>query len=403
MKCRFTYFFLLTFSFYSSQIFIPYRQGNKFGISNETGKMFVPAQFDRIFVGYDNDFTAINSTNQTLKISYILNGKIILKDTDFSYFRNEGDFVIGVTIKDKETYRSSRGNPNYLSMILYNLKGEQILDKAYNNIIVIDESKTKGTALKETALLLLYSSQNNYGLYQIDKKQKKIIKTFFENSDDVDTDYEKFPNSFLITYDANRTKKKLIIEFENGKIKSSKTEELAYSNDNYKDSYSRSGSSSYEATRIPNLDAKTNPIPENSEGKIIYVRESFEDKIPEELSFETKEASDDYAYLKKEKNKYGYFLIKENKYLIAPKYDKIMIADGQGVFASGFIVKNSENYQFLVFMNKTQEFITPESKMIPYFFRRDYGRNGFQLFKMFDKDNHFFCYADQNGKLYYSK
>lgn len=402
MNFRFTYLLLLlTFTFYSSQIFVPYRKGDKFGISDQSGKLVVPAQFDKIAVGYNNDFTGIKST-PTSKKSYILKDRIILKDTDFSYFENEGQFVKAVTIKDKESYKHSRGNPNYLSMNLYNLKGEQILDRSYNNIVVIDESETKGTALKETALLLLYSSENNYGLYQLDKKQKKIIKTFFENSNDVDTDYEKFPKTFSITYDENRTKKKLTIDFENGKIKSSKTEDLAYSND-YRDGYGRSGYSSYEATRMPDMEAEKSPVPENSEGKIIRVRESFEDKTPEELSFETSDASYDYAYIKKEKNKFGYFLTKENKYLIMPEYDKIMIADGHGVFASGFIVKNSENYQYLVFTSKTQEFSTPESKMIPYFFRRDYGKKGFQLFKMFDKDNKFFCYADQNGKLYYSK
>lgn len=402
MKHRFTYLLLLlTFSFYSSQIFVPYRQGDKFGISDENGKLVVPAQFDNIAVGYNDDFTGIKST-PTLKKSYILKDRIILKDTDFAYFQNEGQFVKGVTIKDRKAYNGSHGNPNYLSMNLYNLKGEQILNRSYNNIVVIDESETKGMALKETALLLLYSSENNYGLYQIDKKQKKIIKTFFENSKNVDTDYEKFPKSFSITYDENRIKKKLLIDFENGKIKSSKTEEMVYSND-YRDGYGRSGYSSYEATRMPIMEGEKNPVPENSEGKIIHVRASFEDKTPEELSFETTDSSYDYAYIKKEKNKFGYFLTGEKKYLIMPKYDKIMIADGHGVFASGFIVKNSDNYQFLVFMNKTHEFTTPESKMIPYFFRRDYGKKGFQLFKMFDKDNKFFCYADQNGKLYYSK
>lgn len=404
MKYRFIYFFLLlTFSFYNAQIHVPYRKGDKFGISDENGKIIVPARFDKIVVGYNNDFTGINSNGQTLKTSYILKDKIILKDTDFAYFENEGDFVKGVTIKDKESYMRSHGNPNYLSMNLYDLKGEKILDKVYNNITVIDKSDTKGTALKETALLLLYSSQNNYGLYQIDKKQKKIIKTFFEDSYDVDTNYETFPNSFSITYDVNRTKKTLIIDFENGKIKSSKTEELAFNKEVYRDSYGLSGYSSYEATKMPSSDIKRNAVLENSEGKIIHVRESFDDKTPEELSFETKDASYDYAYLKKEKSKFGYFLTKENQYLISPKYDKIMIADGHGVFASGFIVKNLENYQYVVFTNKTQEFITPESKMIPYFFRRDYGRKGFQLFKMFDKDNQLFCYANQNGKLYYSK
>ncbi|KQT19280.1 hypothetical protein ASG31_18045 [Chryseobacterium sp. Leaf404] len=402
MNFRITFLLLLlTFSFYSSQIYVPYRQGDKFGISDESGKLVVPAQFDKIAVGYNNDFTGIKST-PTLKKSYILKDRIILKDTDFAYFQNEGQFIKAVTIIDKESYKHSRGNPNYLSMNLYNLKGEQILDRSYNNIVVIDESETKGIALKETALLLLYSSENNYGLYQIDKNQKKIIKTFFENSKDVDTDYKNFPKSFSITYDENQTKKKLIIDFENGKIKSSKTEDLAYNND-YRDGYGRSGYSSYEATRMPGIEAAKKPVPENSEGKIIRVRASFEDKTPEELSFETTDASYDYAYIKKEKNKFGYFLTGENKYLIMPKYDKIMTADGHGVFASGFLVKNSENYQYLVFMNKTQEFITPESKMIPYFFRRDYGKKGFQLFKMFDKDYKFFCYADQNGKLYYSK
>lgn len=404
MKSRFIYFFLLLiFSFCNAQIYVPYRQGDQFGIADEQGKLVVPAQFDKIIVGYNEDFTAINSTNQTLKKSYILKDKIILKNTDFSYFENEGDFVKAVTVKDKEAYRNSRGNLNYLSMVLYNLKGERVLDKAYNNIVVIDENETKGTALKETALLLLYSSQEYYSLYQIDKKQKKIIKIFFENSYDVDTDYEKFPNSFSITYDENRTKKKLVMDFENGKIKSSKTEDLPYTTNNYRDGYGRSEYSMYEAVKMPTLEAERNPIPENSEGKIIHVRESFEDKTPEELFFETKDASYDYAYLKKEKNKFGYFLTKENKYLISPQYDKIMIADGHGVFASGFIVKNLENYQYLGFINKTQEFITPESKMIPYFYRRDYGRKGFQLFKMFDKNNRFFCYADHNGKLYYSK
>lgn len=405
MKNKNLYIFLLliSFSFLSSQIYIPYRKGDKFGVSDENGKMIIPAQFDKIEIGYHNDFTGININGKTVKTSYILNGKIIIKDTDFTYFENEGDFIIGVLVKNRESYMFSNGKPDYLTQNLYDKNGKPLLGRSYNNIIVIDKDRDEKPALTGTALLLLYSAENRYSLYQYDNKQKKIIKTFFENSYDVDTDYEVFPKTFSIVYQLpeSTAKKKLIIDFENGKIKSSRTEEAEQRNSD------RFGESYYGMP--PPMEGVKEPRknPEKEIEKITYAdtfQRYTEPEIPEKIQFTVKNnTSEEYAYMKKENGKKGYFLTRDNKYLVPPKYDEIMIADGHGVFSSGFIVKNGENYQYLVFTNKEQEFITPSSKMVPFYFRRDYGKKGFHLFKMFDKDNNFFCYANQDGKLYYSK
>lgn len=388
------------------QVYVPFRIGDKFGVSDENGKMIIPANYDEISVGYNNDFTARKDN----KASYILNNKIIIKDGDYTYFDNQEDFVIGVLVKNSKDFMYSNGSPDYLSENLYNKSGEPLLGKSYNNIIVIDGRKNEKPALTGTALLLLYSTQNRYSLHLFDKKQKKIIKTFFENSYEVDTNYDKFPQSFSIIYqDLNRSERNLTLNFNNGKIESEKREPIKVVKDYYSD---RSlGSPTYsmpppamEGIKMP--PAGKPSIPENALEKIGYADSFYryiEPDRSEKLTISYKDATFDYGYLKKENGKIGYFLVRDNKWLVPPKYDEIFSADGHAIYESGFVVRTGDNYQFFVASNKNLEFITSEFKDFPLFFRRDYGRKGFHLFKLYDKDKNFIGYANKDGKIYYKK
>lgn len=390
----------------TAQIYVPFRVGDKFGISDENSKLIIPAVFDEISVGLNNDFTGIKNK----KASYILNNKILIKDTDFTYFENEGDFVIGVLVKDKDLFRYSNGSPDYLTQYLYSKNGESLLGKSYNNIIVIDGNKKEKPALTEKALFLLYSSQNRYSLHLFDKKQKKIVKTFFENSYDVDTNYDQFPKSFSIVYhDKDQSKKNLLINFENGNIKSEKTETLKSVENSYPQGSSYSSGYAppppMEGIKMPPISDKPS-IPENALEKIGYADSFYRYIEPEKrevLTITYKDASFDYGYLKREKGKTGYFLTKDNQWLIPPVYDEVFSSDGHAIYESGFVVRTGTNYQFLVASSKKQEFITAEFEQFPLFFRRDYGKKGFHLFKLFDKDNNFICYASKDGKIYYKK
>lgn len=386
----------------TAQAYIPYRVGNLFGISDEQGKMILPAKFDKIVIGYDKDFTGISKVENQIKTSYILNNKVLISNSDYTYFEKKQDFIIAIKVNDPDSYERSNGNPDYLTQKLFNLEGQELLGRSYQNIIVVEDQKT--SFLTGSSLLLLYDRKERYSLVLFDKKQKKITKTYFQNSYDVDTDYDLFPKSFSIDFnDQAGTKKKLILEFENGKIKSEKTEAAIKNRGN------NITGSSYGMPPPPPGIPRKEPKPSIPAGALenLETATSYDYIItpadPEILRFIKRAADFKYAYLKKENSKIGYFLADKNTYLIPPKYDGIYLTEGHGVFYSGFVLKNNNQYQILVTSDGKQEFITAPFDLFPLYDGRDYGRKGFQLIKLFDKDNKFFCYANSEGKLYYTK
>lgn len=391
--------FLLSFSLLFSQVYLPYRKGDKYGISDEYGKMFLAPSFDYISVLTTGKFVGHKKVENFYKNSYIVNSKILMKDSDYDYFEDKFNFIIAKKHNKKEIFDGNNRKED-----VFTFSGKKVFENSFRFVNFLENEKKP--ALKNEILVLTNNLNGKYTLHLLNKKTATVTKTFFENAIEVDTDFDQFPSQLSIKYviATESDVQKLDLNFQNGKI-SAENNEITNLDARSVFQRNRGYDAFVEGVKIPTY-ADEPPVPEGATVQTTYAKLSYWEVTsgkPETLSFKKEKSSFDYAYLKKENGKFGYFLSSEKQYLIPPKYDEIMIADGHGVFSNGFIVRNAEDFQYLVITNKEQEFITPETKMIPWFFDRDYGKKGFHLFKIFDKNGNFFCYANQEGKLYYSK
>ena len=405
--------FILLGSFLSAQVYIPYRVGDKFGISDENGKLLVPAKFDKITIGNNNDFIGYNFEENAVKTSYILKDKVIITNSDFTDFRFDQPFIVGIKVNDPDNFRFFNDQRSEQTQQLFNEKGEKLLNGIYNTIAALEDDAKPSN--NDEVLLLLYSTTTKYSVILYSKKKKSIIKTYIENSRDVDLDYKNFPQSLIVTYfSQNLSENKLSLTFQDGKIISEKVEKVErLTNNSQNVMLGTSNSSSFSPPPPPSFprggnqsENKPEILPENAVAEVKYA-ENFpyttKQRDVDILSIKIKKLDPKFAYLKRENNKVGYFLVDKNIYSVPTKYDEIYLTEGHGVFQSAMILKSDNKYEIVVTSNRKEEFKTAKFEMFPLFDKRDYGKPGFQLIKLFDKDNKFFCYASKEGKLYYSK
>lgn len=132
----------LTFNTYAQDIRIPYRIGDKFGLSDEKGQLTVEAKYDKIsFI--DSQFKYFQYTNiikDSIRNVYggwsennrkntgvYYKDKIIIENTPFGHFRLfETYFITGSMYNDQRPE----------DFMLYNLKGEPLLSEIASHIYI---------------------------------------------------------------------------------------------------------------------------------------------------------------------------------------------------------------------------------------------------------------------------
>lgn len=136
--------FTLTFNTYAQDIRIPYRIGNKFGLSDENGQLTVEAKYDKInFI--DSQFQYFQYTNiikDSVRNVYggwsennkkntgvYYKDKIIIENTPFGHFRLFKTYFITGSM-----YNHQRPE----DFMLYNLKGEPLLSEIASHIYIND-------------------------------------------------------------------------------------------------------------------------------------------------------------------------------------------------------------------------------------------------------------------------
>lgn len=401
---------ILFFSFFiesfHAQIFVPYRVGDKFGISDENGKIAIKPVYDDIEILDNQGFLAFTKNGDKYKKSYINRNKVILKDTDYDYFHEECGYVIAEKMK-MEVYMGG----NNKSTDIFTLDGKKIFDKTFSYIVLIEDNKK--AALKDE-ILILTNDKGYYSLILLDKKTSKTLKTFFENAVLADTHYENFPFQFKVDYVLAREnyKQLLTIDFKNGKISNSTNEILSDSsnNDNYRESYSSDvpvpRAPMYTESMRGETQKADKPISSNQslimkEGEIN--KKYWDPNISDRLRFSDKKLSEEYAVLKNIKNKWGYFNNRSSKWILPPEYDEIFYQDAKCVFCESFVVRKGNQYQFIEKENNKADFTTQLLDYYPLLKEKNYGKTGFYLFKLYNNDGNFVCYANGEGKKYYSE
>lgn len=183
------FLFFLKTSF-AQEIRIPFRIGDKFGLSDQSGKLIVPAKFDAINpIGY-NFFETKN-----IKIDSVKNrqgekilGKVISKGVihrDIEIIKNKLHLEFRMVFSGEFIVGSTRSR-NLKSTMLYNLKGEKLLPTSGGNIFFNDYDHV-GDLGKSNENLILISiikvGKTSIGVY--DRKKEKITKWLLEGVSDL--------------------------------------------------------------------------------------------------------------------------------------------------------------------------------------------------------------------------
>lgn len=402
MKTKILFLFALLFSIitFAQTVYVPFKKGNKFGISDEKGKLIMQPEYDDIDVIDAGKFLAFKKIGNSFKKTYISKNKVVLKDTDYDYFQENFDFILA----EKNTSKAIYGERDKTTDV-YAINGKKIFDKEFNYVVLIEDDKKP--ALKNEILMLTKDLMGYYSLFLINKKTSKVAKTYFENAILADTFYDQFPNQFIIKYVLAResTYRNLTLNFKNGEIIEEKNEMINSSIDKYQREGDYYGSSYSEVAKIPYSEEPPKLLPNttlvmkearvnktywtpNSEGKIVFT---------------DKKLSPEYAVLKQQKEKWGYFGVRSNDWIIEPKYDEIFYEDSKCVLCESFVVRSNNKFQFLEKNGNNKTFLSPTFEMYPHLYRKDFGKIGFYLFKLYNADGNFVCYGDGTGKLYYSK
>ncbi len=406
-----TALFILLFGLCWAQITVPYRVGDKFGLSDENGNMLIPATYDVIDVHAPGEFTATKRSANGFKTTYITDNKIRLSDTDYNYFNLDSSFITAVKLKNTRDFGADDSRNSVTDV--YTLHGKKLFEQSFRFVNFIEDEKK--APLKDEILILTNDLNGKYSLLLLNKKTTKVTRTFFENAVDVDTDYDRLPSSFNVKYVLARetTLNQLTITFENGRIKTQNTETVSSSS-----GMGRSVSESYSSFSPPppphayaQESIKSAPKkPEQKNDKVVLEirmvdlnKRYTEPYTNQTMTLVNHKLTPEYANLVKVDNKWGFFGNQTKNWILPPAYDEIILDEGKCVFCSTYIVREGEVYRIIEIENNKQKIFTGKFEKFPHFSKKDFGRKGFQLIQLFDQDGKFFAYANQDGKVYHSK
>lgn len=409
--------FFLVFAFqttlFGQTVSVPYRVGNKFGISDQNGKILIPAQFDVVEVESYKEtyFQGFTFQENTVLSSFIYKNKIVLSNQKYNNYYLSEDLILATKYKTgRLSSYHSEGEDYYTEYEhLYTKEGKIIISEDALSVYVnnVDEEKKLNQVLISTT-----DKNKKYSLFLYDKKLKKITKTFFEKSDylkvkfNVENDYRD--KSIVYTFkDVTGKGKQIKIDVVKNAIKVVSTEDFDL---NPKRSNNREIGDDYfrDADLVmvePGFEVKKQISPlAILDIKMIEIKSDFYylPKKVEEIRSLSDKLNPEYCYILEKDGKKGMYYIHKNALLIPQEYDEIVKTDMPG-HSGGFLLKKNNKYGFYISRMSENYFIEPIFDKIPLIDKLDYFGENQPLIKLFDENNKFFCYADKSGKLYYSE
>lgn len=407
------FLFVLAISFqfhvFGQTVSVPYRVGNKFGISNQKGAILIPPQFDILELdGYETPFfEAYTFQNNQVLSSFILNNKIVLSNKSYSCYSLSNGLIVATKYKsgNLSSYHSDREDYYTEYEHLYYDSGKEFFVDNYKNISVVEFDRD--TKLDEV-LIYLTDSNKKVTLLVFNKKTKKITQTIFKNNELIkvhhNSEYDFRDKAIIYNLkDIAGKGKQIKIDLVKNVIKVISIEDFDLSQKN-RNSWDERG---YDDTAVMEGDYEEKK--QISSLAILNIKEIsikydfyYLPKKIEEIKISTVKLSPDYCYILEKEGKKGMYFEAQKEMLIPQEYDDIFKADFPGNYA-GFILKKNNKYGFYMSGYSDSYFIQPIFDKIPLIEKQDYFGKQQPLIKLYDENNKFFCYANKDGKLYYSE
>ena len=173
--------FFLVFAFqttlFGQTVSVPYRVGNKFGISDQNGKILIPAQFDVVEVESYKEtyFQGFTFQENAVLSSFIYKNKIVLSNQKYNNYYLSEDLILATKYKTGRlsSYHSEGEDYQTEYEHLYTKEGKIIISEDALSVYVnnVDEEKKLNQVLISTT-----DKNKKYSLFLYDKKLKKIGK-----------------------------------------------------------------------------------------------------------------------------------------------------------------------------------------------------------------------------------
>ncbi len=388
---------------------IPYRIGNKFGLINEQKKIVLKADYDiidflnpnaNVFIAYNN----INNEQQPVS-SLIKNGKVIIKPNQARNYFIRGDFFVSeyyTQINEKKDDLNEHKN-------LYSSNGKLLLEnKKEINIVNVRENEQN----MEDVLIHSIDQNNLFSISLFNKKQQKITSTllnnielkefkasFFNDDDDLPKD-----ELIYIYYTSDKKIQQLNIQFDE------KTFKISYHGDVTIKMNFNSEESGYfmmpEGDSYPFKEKHINPeYLKNTTSSIPVIRSTntkyYSNKNIEEIKIGEVNITRDKVYVVLENDKKGLKNIRNNQILTPIIYDKILKSTVNEF--DQYVLEKDGKYGIYYNLGNEPKTIDPIFDYLSIIYIYEFGNKKEPLIKLYDKNNKFFSYANQNGEVYYQK
>lgn len=415
-KIFFVLAILTTATIYSQDFYIPYKVGSKFGISDEKGNIKLKPQFDILEYVYNQTdlLVGFNFVRNEVLSSVIYKNKVILANQKYKSYYLDGGLLKAIEYNNPNydpVYFSADREEIEESNMLYTLNGKQIFAEPLPYISVFTEWEMIETM--EDLLIHTLNKNKKSSLYLFNKKSEKITKAYYEEVEEItfNGDYASSLGQIWITYKTKDGKGKKINFTKTGNTITSEVEDYHISVRNeygYSDGFPMPTHSDVVDMKYPTVkktDEKltTWEIIESIRTIAPTTDYYWKPKKIDEIKFGTRKLVKSYSYIAKENGKYGYHYTvnKKDTLRIPIKYDEILYGDGgSGTIGSAFIVRKNKKYGLSIW---DKPIIEPIFDYLPLLEKSNFVKEDFHLIRLYDKDNKFFCYANQDGKLYYSK
>lgn len=390
----FTLLFICSLSVWAQNWYIPFRDGDKFGLVDNNLKTKLAPAFD-ILNPIDEtglNFTAYQLKNGGYTSSLILNGQMVLKEQHYKYYNIEETFIIGSSYTLVGTNYYGASEVTERSGLFYK-NGKRVFKSDFSDVSII---KHQGIKNMNDVAVCIKDTLNRYSLLVFDRKTLKQTQTIYKDVELLDTDWEPMYESRHLEQlykDKQGKVYKLVLSFREKNVKVVSNEEIELPKSNDHDGFGFEGHNEpHGIDAVPNT---SSPKSENTT-HISYVSSKIYDSpaLPKLYAI-SKENNTSLLDIFRENDKQGLMHSRKDSVVLPAVYDKItMLGD-----YIGFALKQGDKYGVYY----KDIIIEPifANLAVPHF--QHYGQQYNILFQVFDHNFNFLYYANSNGTLFYKK
>ncbi|MCK7591180.1 hypothetical protein M0G43_11390 [Subsaxibacter sp. CAU 1640] len=388
----------------ATQILVPYKVADHFGIATQEGKMLVQPTFDHIVLGdIPNFFIGFNYTSyNAYKTALIVNDKVLLKDQNYFGYYPTNDVIIAVA-------RAQGKGSGYYSfapeaMDVYDFNGKKVSDETYKYASVLGDFD-KDNKLSQELIYLIHKDET-YSVVLFDKKTSTFTTTFINKAKDIE-----FVDLYMVYHlkettikyvNANNQGHELKIGLKDQKFV--KTFEGTFKVEPQRNDYDIYN----DVVAVPDFDREMIPAPKVTASEItmdvIEFRKDRDSYKPSTLFIKTKQLDPTYSKLVFDGTKRGLYLTKKEQFIIESKYDAIYQADFKGIHANGYILLNDDVYTIKMYNFGGKEYaISGTFQYMPFVSFAEYTNPNTHIISLYDQAGNFLYYANQDGTVFYKE